>query len=99
MATPLSIRSAYTAETASTLAALLAGGAEGWEGLVAPIERMHHRLARAWSPVGHLNGVMNGDELRAAAEVLIAAHADPGYRPEDDPAFAGRIGAVLGEDV
>ena len=48
------------------LAALLAGGAEGWDGLVAPIERMHHRLARAWSPVGHLNGVMNGDDLRAA---------------------------------
>ena len=49
-----------------TLAALLAGGAEGWDGLVAPIERMHHRLARAWSPVGHLNGVMNGDDLRVA---------------------------------
>jgi oligopeptidase A len=48
------------------LAALLAGGAEGWDGLVAPIERMHHRLARAWSPVGHLNGVMNGDDLRVA---------------------------------
>jgi oligopeptidase A len=27
---------------------------------------MHHRLSRAWSPVGHLNGVMNNDELRAA---------------------------------
>ena len=53
-------------ENRRTLAALLAAGAEGWEGLVAPIERMHHRLARAWSPVGHLNGVMNGDELRAA---------------------------------
>lgn len=49
-----------------TLAALLAKGAEGWDGLVAPIERMHHRLARAWSPVGHLNGVMNSDALRAA---------------------------------
>ncbi len=49
-----------------TLAALLASGAEGWDGLVAPIERMHHRLARAWSPVGHLNGVMNSDGLRAA---------------------------------
>jgi len=48
------------------LAGLLDGGAEGWDGLVAPIERMHHRLACAWSPVGHLNGVMNGDELRAA---------------------------------
>ena len=49
-----------------TLAALLKGGATGWDGLVAPIERMHHRLSRAWSPVGHLNGVMNNDELRAA---------------------------------
>ncbi|NJD31559.1 MAG: M3 family metallopeptidase [Gammaproteobacteria bacterium] len=48
------------------LAALLDDGAEGWDGLVAPIERMHHRLARAWSPVGHLNGVMNSDALRAA---------------------------------
>ena len=27
---------------------------------------MQHRLARTWSPVGHLNGVANGDELRAA---------------------------------
>jgi oligopeptidase A len=50
----------------ATLAQLLEAGAEGWEGLVAPIERMHHRLARTWSPVGHLNGVMNGDELRSA---------------------------------
>jgi oligopeptidase A len=49
-----------------TLVSLLEGGAEGWDGLVAPIERMHHRLARAWSPVGHLNGVMNSDDLRAA---------------------------------
>jgi len=48
------------------LAALLEAGAEGWDGLVAPIERMQHRLARTWSPVAHLNGVMNGDEIRAA---------------------------------
>ena len=48
------------------LAALIDGGAEGWEDLVAPIERMHHRLSCTWSPIGHLNGVMNSDELRAA---------------------------------
>jgi oligopeptidase A len=53
-------------ENRRTLAALLDGGAAGWDGLVAPIERMHHRLSRAWSPVGHLNGVMNSDELRTA---------------------------------
>ena len=45
---------------------LLDAGAEGWDGIVVPMERMQHRLARTWSPVGHLNGVANGDELRAA---------------------------------
>ena len=53
-------------ENRRRLEGLLASGAAGWEGLVAPLERMHHRLARAWSPIGHLNGVMNGDDLRAA---------------------------------
>jgi oligopeptidase A len=53
-------------ENRATLSALLDGGAEGWDGLVAPIERMHHRLARVWSPAGHLNGVMNSDALRTA---------------------------------
>jgi oligopeptidase A len=48
------------------LAALLEAGADGWDGLVAPIERMHHVLARAWSPIGHLNSVLNSEELRAA---------------------------------
>ncbi|MCJ7452505.1 MAG: M3 family metallopeptidase [Steroidobacteraceae bacterium] len=48
------------------LAALLDGGAEGWDDLVAPIERMHHRLSCSWSPIGHLNGVLNSDELRSA---------------------------------
>src|SRR4030095_14948537 len=48
------------------LAALLDAGADGGDGLVAPIERMHHVLARAWSPIGHLNSVLNGEELRAA---------------------------------
>jgi oligopeptidase A len=54
------------ADNRRLLAALLEAGAAGWDGIVAPIERMQHRLARAWSPVGHLNGVLNSDELRAA---------------------------------
>jgi oligopeptidase A len=63
-----------------TLARLLDSGASGWAGIVAPIERMQHRLARTWSPVGHLNGVANGDELRAAYNaclpLLTAYHTD-----------------------
>jgi oligopeptidase A len=53
-------------ENRRTLEQLLDSGAQGWEALVEPVERMQHRLARTWSPVGHLNGVANSDELRAA---------------------------------
>ena len=68
------------------LQALLASGASGWNGIVAPLERMHHRLAQAWSPVGHLNGVMNSDELRAAYNaclpLLTAYHTELGQNAE-----------------
>jgi oligopeptidase A len=37
-----------------------------WDGLIQPIEDMNERLARLWSPVSHLNAVMNNDELRKA---------------------------------
>ena len=58
-------------ENRRRLQELLDSGATGWDGIVAPIERMQHRLARAWSPVGHLNGVANSDELRAAYNVCL----------------------------
>ena len=32
--------------------------------LVEPLEELNHLLARTWSPVGHLNGVMNNEALR-----------------------------------
>jgi oligopeptidase A len=32
--------------------------------VVEPLEELGHRLARTWSPVGHLNGVMNNEALR-----------------------------------
>jgi len=64
---------------------LLESGASGWDGIVVPIERMQHRLARTWSPVGHLNGVANGDELRAAYNaclpLLTAYHTELAQNP------------------
>ncbi len=41
-----------------------------WEGLVEPIERIGDRLASSWGIVGHLMGVQNSDELRAAHEQM-----------------------------
>jgi oligopeptidase A len=64
------------------IAGLLATGADRWDTLVVPLERMHHRLAKAWSPVGHLNGVLNSDEVRAAYNaclpLLTAYHTELG---------------------
>lgn len=34
--------------------------------VVEPLEELQHRLSRVWSPVGHLNAVMNTEPLRAA---------------------------------
>jgi oligopeptidase A len=53
-------------ENRTQLTALLASGANTWDTLVVPLEEMHHRLARTWSPIGHMNAVVNTDELRAA---------------------------------
>jgi oligopeptidase A len=53
-------------ENRRTIGELLGSDASGWDAIIAPIERMQHRLARTWSPVGHLNGVANSEALRAA---------------------------------
>jgi len=37
-----------------------------WDNLVEPLEDIDDRINRAWSPVGHLNAVVNSDELREA---------------------------------
>jgi oligopeptidase A len=35
-----------------------------WDNLVEPLEAMDDRISRAWSPVSHMNSVVNSDELR-----------------------------------
>lgn len=37
-----------------------------WETLIEPLDEMGEQLSRAWSPVSHLNAVMNTPELREA---------------------------------
>jgi oligopeptidase A len=34
--------------------------------VVEPLEELQHRLSRVWSPIGHLNAVMNSEALRVA---------------------------------
>ncbi|MFA0441128.1 oligopeptidase A [Vibrio sp. 10N.286.49.C2] len=39
-----------------------------WDAIIAPIDEIDDRLSRIWSPVSHMNSVMNSDELRDAYE-------------------------------
>ena len=46
---------------------LLSGTREyTWDNLVQPLEDMDDRLSRVWSPVSHMNSVVNSDALREA---------------------------------
>ena len=47
--------------------ALLASGkGKDWASLQSVIDQLDDRLSQAWSPVGHMNAVVNSDELRDA---------------------------------
>ncbi|MFL6619525.1 MAG: M3 family metallopeptidase [Povalibacter sp.] len=73
-------------ENRARLKELLDAKASTWESLVVPLEEMQHRLSRTWSPVGHMNGVVNSDELRAAYNaclpLLTAWHTDLGQNAD-----------------
>ena len=57
--------------------------------VVEPLEELHHRISRTWSPVSHLNAVLNSDALRAGYNACLPllsayqtdlAQSEPLYR-------------------
>ena len=82
------------------------GGASGFDTVVLASERADFALSRGWSPVGHLHGVADTPELRAAhaeGQALLSAYfAEAGQnhamyaaleRVADAPEFAARPAA------
>ncbi|MBU1190903.1 MAG: oligopeptidase A [Gammaproteobacteria bacterium] len=56
---------AILAECRARVAQLLTDNTTySWANLVQPIEDVEDKLSRAWSPVGHMNSVMNSEALR-----------------------------------
>jgi len=47
-----------------------------WANLVQPLEDLEDRLNRAWSPVGHMNAVINSESLRAAYNACLPKLSD-----------------------
>ncbi|MDP2231890.1 M3 family metallopeptidase [Methylotenera sp.] len=55
------------AEARATIEALAQSESEvTWDNFAAKLEDMEEKLSRAWSQVGHMNGVVNSPELREA---------------------------------
>jgi len=65
------------AENRAEVARLLEGGGSySWDNLVAPLEALDDRLNRIWSPVSHMNSVVNNPELRKAYEACLPKLSD-----------------------
>ncbi|MEP7243068.1 MAG: M3 family metallopeptidase [Gammaproteobacteria bacterium] len=45
---------------------LVAVGKPTFAAVVEPLEELHHRISRVWSPVSHLNAVLNSEALRVS---------------------------------
>ncbi len=55
---------------------LAANQAYTWDNLVQPLEEAEERLGRVWSPVSHMNSVVNSDALRAAYNACLPKLSD-----------------------
>jgi oligopeptidase A len=60
----------------ASLARIEAASAPSFATVIEPLEQMRHRLAQVWSPVGHLNAVMNSEPLRAAYNACLPLLSD-----------------------
>ena len=65
------------AENRAEVARLLESVSEpNWDNLVAPLEALDDRLNRIWSPVSHMNSVVNSPMLRDAYEACLPRLSD-----------------------
>ncbi len=83
---------AVLAENRQAIAEIVAEpGPPTWYSLVAPLERLEDKLEKAWSPVSHLNAVVNTEALReaynACLPALSAYHTEMGQNTELYQAF------------
>jgi len=65
-----------------------------WQSLAEPIEEWEDRLERAWSPVSHLNAVMNSEALRAAYNACLPKLSDYGTEMGQNEALFAAYRAV-----
>jgi oligopeptidase A len=87
------------AECRAGIAALTAGSElPTWESFVEPLEELDDRLTRMWSPIGHLNAVMNSDALRQAYNACLPKLSAYGTEVGQNRALFDGYRAVAAEE-
>ena len=69
-----------------------------WEGFVEPLEEIKDRLDRAWSPVHHLNAVMNNEALRTAYNACLPKISEYGTEVGQNRALYQGFRAVADQE-
>ncbi|GLP95401.1 oligopeptidase A [Paraferrimonas sedimenticola] len=59
------------AEGKAAIEQVLTQASPSWQNLVAPLELVDDKLSQAWSPVSHMNSVVNSDDLREAHDACL----------------------------
>lgn len=67
-------------ENLQAIEQLLDKGEYSWETLIEPLEALEDRLNKAWSPVSHMNSVVNTPELRDAYNSCLPKLAEYGSK-------------------
>jgi oligopeptidase A len=70
-----------------------------WHNLVEPIEVWEDRLERVWSPVSHMNAVVNNEELRAVYNACLPKLSDYGTEMGQNALLFGAYKAVAAQSA
>jgi len=69
-----------------------------WESFVEPLAETNDKLDRAWSPVSHLNAVMNNDALRTAYNACLPKLSEYGTEVGQNRALCEGFRTVAGQE-
>ncbi|WP_291736067.1 M3 family metallopeptidase [Leisingera sp. F5] len=69
-----------------------------WEQFIAPIEALDDRLSQAWSPVSHMNSVVNSDDLREAYNACLPLLSEYGTEMGQSPELYQAYQAIADSD-
>ncbi|MDR2215003.1 MAG: M3 family metallopeptidase [Nevskiaceae bacterium] len=86
------------ADNRAAISRIEAISAPDFESVIEPLEELQHRLSRAWSPVGHLNGVMNNEALRAGYNACLPLLSDYGTELGQNENLYRAYEAVMARD-